>query len=350
MAKMGLTVDSLKKYVPIFQASDGADDLIKADEELSDAELVRLFSLRGLKQQTIDEVARLSDPLIKRELTKLLKTSHLVRETDDLFGVIYYAGIGGMEKGLRKFEVDKIDKSATNYLFQWIVTYAKKELLSQEAEPLGIAPSRFQRYKKISAVRKRLSDNLDRSPTNEEILEYFHSGQAELKRLDGPKLKKEGVSNANASITIELIEEQQEVEKNLQFAQFFSDDEEFRLGGLLAQVDKVNFAESLFGTFIQGRNFNNTAVAVLKSELQYDLNKEENEIMNNLSKVKYREYRNTWINYLGTPMGDFQQFATASSNLEFDDIDLSSVAGLLNNYQKSKPRRVSILFNKGKSS
>lgn len=350
MAEKRVTVDALRLYVPMFQRGEAAEARFKDGENRPTGDLAdraRLLSERPMKKLAYDELTELTYPLMRREIQSVIRNSHLKREEDEIFSVIYYAGLGGMERGLRKFEVSKIEESATNYLFQWIMVYAKKELLKLEA-PMGVPPTRFQKHKKIAAVRKKLSEILDRPATNDEILEYFHTGRAEFKSYNGPKIKAAGVSEANKKITMELIEEQEEIEKNLSFAQIFDSSEDYRSERLLSASDSTPFSETLMGTFVSSMRFDPEAVAVLKSELQQETTAAEDELLRGISATKHQSTMRVWREYLADPRGDFRTFLQGETHSGFSDHDIEAMLKSFGAAPKSKrsvqPARYSVLF------
>jgi len=350
MADKRVTVEALRLYVPLFQRGEAAESKLAdpQDGSLNDLDdRARLLSERGLKKLAYDELTELTYPLMRREIQSVIRNSHLKREEDEIFSVIYYAGLGGMERGLRKFDVTKIEESATNYIFQWIMVYAKKELLKLEA-PMGVPPTRFQKHKKIAAVRKKLSELLDRPATNDEILEYFHTGRAEFKSYNGPKIKAAGVSDANKKITMELIEEQEEIEKNLSFAQIFDISEDYRSERLLSASDDAPFSETLMGTFISSMSFQPEAVAVLKSELQQETSGPEDLMLKGMSATKHQSIMRVWREYLADPRGDFRTFLQGENHGGFSDHDIEAMLNSFGAAPKSKrsvqPARYSVLF------
>lgn len=350
MAEKRVTVEALRLYVPLFQSGETADARLKEpkDKSLGDlAERARLLSEQGLTKLAYDELTELTYPLMRREIQSVIRNSHLKREEDEIFSVIYYAGLGGMERGLRKFDVKKIEESATNYLFQWIMVYAKKELLRLEA-PMGVPPTRFQKHKKIAAVRKKLSELLERPATNTEILEYFHTGRAEFKSYNGPKIKAAGVSEANRKITMELIEEQEELEKNLSFAQIFDSSEDYRSERLLSASDSTPFSETLMGTFLATQNFLPEAVAVLKSELQQETTPQEDLLLKGMSATKHQSTMRVWKEYLADPRGDFRTFLESAQDQGFEEHDIATWLSSFGSPGKTKrsvqPARYSALF------
>lgn len=331
MTEARLTLEALKLYTPLFQegakAQESLDKAAESGTAIDTPERMRLEAQVSLGDMAFRKIEELSVPLIRREIMKFVRKSHLRDEAEEIYDVIYYAGLSGMKRGLLNFKIDKLDKSATNYLFQWITTYAKKELLTLEA-PMGVAPSRFQRLKKIAAVRKKLSEELQRDATDEEILDYFHSGRAEIKNFEGRKDKKGGVSESNKKITVELIQEQASVEKNLTFAQMFDHDEDQRSeSGEVSESDSP-FSETLFGMFMKDRGFDRTAVAVMKSELQYELTVDESALISDAGDRAYNSLARLWQSYLKEPAGDFAKFIREAAGLNFDEADVTKFASI----------------------
>lgn len=350
MAEKRITVESLRLYVPMFQDGERAEQRLADSNDSSLTALrerAKLLSQQGMKKLAYDELTELTYPLMRREIQTVIRNSHLKRDEEEIFPVIYYAGLGGMERGLRKFDVAKIEESATNYIFQWIMVYAKKELLRLEA-PMGVPPTRFQKHKKIAAVRKKLSEILDRAATNQEILEYFHTGRADFKSYNGPKIKPVGVSEANRKITMELIEEQEELEKNLSFAQIFDSSEDYRSERLLSASDDVPFGETLMGTFLGSMSFASEAVAVLKSELQQETTASEDELLRGMTAARAQSVMRVWREYLADPRGDFRSFLESEGSSAFSDHNIDAMVKSFGAVPKAKrsaqPARYGALF------
>lgn len=343
LSEKRVTVEALRVYVPLFQQGETAEKSL-AENSNHGARRAELLSAAALKKLAYDEMTELTYPLMRSEIQKAIRNSHLKREEDEIFHTIYYAGLGGMERGLRKFDVDKLEESATNYLFQWIMVYAKKELLNLEA-PMGVPPSRFQKHKKIAAVRKKLSEILGRPASNDEILDYFHTGKADFKNYNGPKIKAVGVSQANKKITMELILEQEELEKNLNFAPLQDGADDYRTERLLATFDSVPFDETLMGTFIRSVNiFSDRAISVLKSELQHDLTNSEAEKVRDLSTQSYRSITKLWQQYLSDPSGEFKSFIEANRHEGFEVDSMIKMIDAHSDDRSTTKRRYGALF------
>lgn len=345
-----VTVEALRYYVPIFHKGDAAAEKLLEAEQYSPTELNSLRTVARLKDLSVNKIASLAGPLITREINKLIKNSHL-NGREDLFDILYYAGINGMIKGMRHFDVDKLNKSSTNYLFQWIVTYAKKELNILEA-PFGIAPSRFQRYKKISAVRKKLSEQLKRYATNEEVLEYFLSGKADLKTMNGKVEKDDKPFAVNQNMTLDIIEEQENFEQNLNYVNLLDPLEDYSAEIKLSENSSPIFEETLLGTFVSLYNFTDQAIAVIVSDLNLPhLSNETSKILENLSATEYKSLSSRWKDLMRDKKGPFYEFLveyTQSGNNSFENFDILDTMKNIENFEKDiKPSRYNVLF-KGK--
>lgn len=341
-----LTIEALKFYVPIFHRGDEASKRIEAEDlsSLSVHEVNFLSNQALLKDIAIDKIASLAGPLITKEITKLINKSHL-NGKDDLFDILYYAGLDGMVKGLRHFDVDKINISSTNYIFQWIITYAKKELLAIEA-PFGIAPSRFAKLKKISAVRKKISEDQETYATNQEVLEYFKSGKANVKNMNG-KVDKNNINYlSNQNMTLELIEEQENFEQNLNNTNLLDPSEDYSTDITLSEEIHTNFAETLFGVFLNSYNFTDEACAVFMSDLKIsNIPVKYENIIDDLKNTDYRRLSSLWKNLLRDINGPFYDFLkTIDSDSIFEEFDVRSVMKNIENYQGRISKKYLVLF------
>ena len=337
-----LTVASLRHYVPLFHRGDEAHARLAVDS-LSQVERTTLTSEAKLRELAVNCIVELARPLMVNEIASLVANSHL-RTDPSLFDLLFYAGVEGLTKGLRKFDVQKLKSSSTNYILLWVTSYAQKELLRVEA-PLGVAPSRFQEHKKIAAVRKRLTESLGRAVTNEELLEHFHSGAADRKGLSGPKSRAAKPSAANRRITLELLQEQQEIEKNLNFAaiDMTSDYRAEALVGV-SQEPKL-FSETLFGEFVQHHAFTDKALAVLQSELRMELEPKLSEVLFNLEDKEYLSLARSWRNLLRAIDGPFDHFLAGVDPANVSELSVEDARRTIARFgERVAPTRYSKLF------
>lgn len=338
-----ITIEALAYYVPLFKAGAEAEGRI-LEGGLTPSERNKFETQARLKKLTVKKIAFLAGPLITSEINKIISGSHLPY-SDDLFDLLYYAGMVGMEKGLHKFDANKMKTSATNYLFQWITVYAKRELAILEA-PFGIAPSRFQKYKKISAVRKKMTLELDREPSNEEIYDYFQSGKADIKTMNG-RVSKAKSGQANKNITLELIIEQQEFEKKFMTVDLLDPQADYSSEVKLSRAADEPFSETVFGVFSDKYGVSAEGRAVLLSELGSDqISDVESDIASNMEIKRYQELASAWKSLIKDPDGPFYEFLKSVQADSFSQFDIeSTIRSIEESYKKSSSSNYAILFN-----
>lgn len=322
-----ITVEALRFYVPIFQQADIYYETYA--EEITPENKSRVEAALKLREMAVDYLMDLAKPLMVKEIHRMLSTSHVRKNDDSLFDLLYYAGRGGAIRGLRHFDVDMIDKSATNYLFMWITTYAKKELNAIEAAPFGIPPARFGVYKKISAVRKKLSEELDRYATNEEVLERFLSGKADMKTMSGRKSNSEKRSRANQNMTIEAVEEQEYFEKNLISQNLIDPLDQQTSKTIFGSFSEVPFRETLFGVFLESYPFSKDAKIALMSELQVNMNEDEHEHLDNLDSLTLKRLSFRWKLLMKDKNGLFAEFLEQVKHDGYQELDIARTLKML---------------------
>ncbi len=157
-----------------------------------------------------------------------------------------------------------------------------------------------------------------------------------------------GVSEANRKITMELIEEQEELEKNLSFAQIFDSSEDYRSERLLSSSDTAPFAETLMGTFLGSMSFDPEAVAVLKSELQQETTPAEDTLLRGMSANRAQSVMRVWKEYLADPRGDFRAFLESEGSRAFSDHNIEAMVKSFGAAPRAKrsaqPARYGALF------
>lgn len=340
-----ITIEDLRRYVPIYQEGDHALAVLEDQDahELTPGEINLFQNQVNMRQLALERICELSAPLMTRETAKLLTNSRL-RGKEGVFDSLYWAGIKGMEKGLRKFEVDKIRTSSTNYLFQWFVTYARNELMALEA-PFGIPVSRYLKYRKIGAVRSKLTEELERRPTNEEVLDYFHSGRADMRNMNGRVANAGKPSRANQMITLAEVTEQDE------FVKLYSSvvlmDNEDAGWERVSTVDVESFFETSFGLFTELYNVTNEATAVIMAELGSMEGEERCEVLSAEERTKLAK---SWYHMLRDQNGPFVIFLNSLSTEEIEHLNAQPVLDRIVQHGKTtvNPKEWSALFVNGK--
>lgn len=195
-----------------------AVNIIDSDNKITDDTRIRgnswINSLTQLEKEVStrhsslieNAIVFLSYPLLKKSVNVLVYKS-FIKEKDFLHNNVFYAGFLGMCKGIRKYNAVKDTGKSIHYIMRWFNVYAGRELSRNEASELGINYTHYEKLKKIAAVRIKLANDLQRNPRNSEVLDYFHSGKADMK-------KGNTVSKSNLAITLEDIIEQERVYKS----------------------------------------------------------------------------------------------------------------------------------------
>lgn len=338
-----LTIESLEYYVPYFKLGLQAEQDI-LENNLTSIELNAAEANFRFKELVSNKISQLAGPLLTSELNKIISTSHIAY-SDDLFNLLYYSGMVGLMKGLGHFDQGKMNKSATNYLLQWFVVYAKRELAAAESSH-GIAPSRFQKYKKISAVRKHMEAELEREVTNEEVLEYFHSGRADIKNMNGKVGSSNKPSAANRNITLELVEEQQAFEKLYMHTDLLDPLADYSSDVKFAKKDSVPFSQTVFGVFSDRCGVKKEAIVVLLSELGKDqISDADASVAASMSPSLYKTYASAWKHLIKDPSGPFYAFLKSVESEDFDEFDIkSTIESIENSPTKTSSHKYNILF------
>lgn len=176
-----LTIELLRNDVPIFKAGEEAQAALN-DPDVKHTSRQRA-ALAEQVQRGEDAKERLviaAIPLIKH----LAKKEHQRRQhwqSQVPYEDLVQEGVAGFMQGLRAYNVDGAQRSPTNYLGQWILTVMRRNVEATDND-FGVAFDAAERFRKIRAVRARLTSELHRDPTDEEVLvasndEAYRGGQ-----------------------------------------------------------------------------------------------------------------------------------------------------------------------------
>jgi DNA-directed RNA polymerase specialized sigma subunit len=170
-----LTLELLAKHVPAVKAGHEANERLRALDPAykpaTEAERHELNELRktvraGKKAQEILILSAL--PLIKnlasKEFYRRKAWSSRISYDD-----ILQEAISGFIRGLLAFKPEETKSSPTNYLGQWIITNIRRKLEVMEHD-FFIPYEIVERNRRIVAVRSRLTTELEREPTDQELL------------------------------------------------------------------------------------------------------------------------------------------------------------------------------------
>lgn len=162
-----ITITQLRHDVPLYQAGHAAAATLTSGERLTPAQRRRLTADKFAGDEAKERLTIAGIPLVK----SLAKKEHQRRAAwqssitlDDLF----QDAMLGYLRGLLSYDPTGDYKSPTNYLGQWIITEMRRasETMDNDFEVSHEAAERFRR---IRAIRRRLTDEFGRPPTEQEI-------------------------------------------------------------------------------------------------------------------------------------------------------------------------------------
>lgn len=168
-----LTLELLKEHVPHVKAGTLAVEKLASGEPTSEEEKRSLLKdkHKASASQEILIVAAL--PLIKNLASKEFQRRRNWNSRISYDDLLQEAILGFM-RGLQSYKVEATNVSPTNYLGQWINTYIRRRVEAMEHD-LSIPYEVVERARRIRAVRSRLVVEIQREPTDEELLEALNA-------------------------------------------------------------------------------------------------------------------------------------------------------------------------------
>lgn len=201
-----LNLETLKKYVPLVNEGAAARETLANDNHLSREEKLSLTRKVREGDLALEKLIIICLPLIKTLAYKELnrrKAWNSRATIDDLVS----EGVSGLLKGLRVYNVEGKQKSPTNYLGQWITTEIRRNTESLDHD-FTIPYETVERQRKIRAIRSRLKGELEREPTDEEII-AASKDKRHVNRMMGRLQKVENAPTAiRRALTPKHIEEE----------------------------------------------------------------------------------------------------------------------------------------------
>lgn len=209
--KEKLTLETLKKYVPAAQKALKAQEKLNNEPHISDQERVEL--LRAIKdgEYAKERLVIISMPLVKTLAYNEFKRRQSWDSRVSLEDILS-EGMSGLMRGIRAYDVNGAHKSPTNYLGQWIITDMRRNTESMDHD-FSIPYEAIERHRKIRAIRSRLTLELGREPTDEEIIEgskdEAHMRNKKMGRsADKKQEQKESGAVSRRVLTAKHIEEE----------------------------------------------------------------------------------------------------------------------------------------------
>lgn len=374
--KFRISLESLQKYTPLLQEGLKAQEIL--DEKYGvdgqyvfDSPSSISIEHNNVNPSDIDQVLEVSTleakyyrgqfageklieqatPLLHSEVAKISARAQF-HDPEEVHSVLFYEARNGLMRGLAKYDHQKNKGSVTNYLFQWATTYARRELNKLEA-PFGVPPSRYEKYRKISAVRSKLTEELGRYATNEEVHSYFISGSADIRTLNGPVHLRGRRSSANQNMDLKLVEDQEYFEKHLAYTRYLQDENyDFypeNIASGLGTVEEQS-EKSLFKEFVELHDFRDEAVAVIFNEAQIVSSDAPPVDVSEIKDDRYRAVMKEWRALVREKEGLFHLFIrekVESDDISGYDFDLRKLLEILDGAVEPKGRigkKYSLLF------
>lgn len=161
-----LTLDLLKIHLPIIKEGQEASEKLK--DKPNDKNKAKLLYLIKKADRSKEKLVLSALPLIKtiasNEFNRRRAWGSRITYED-----IMQEAIIGFLRGLQSFKIDANVSSPTNYLGQWITVTIKRKVESLDHD-FTIPYEIVERHRRIKAVYTRIANELEREPTDEELL------------------------------------------------------------------------------------------------------------------------------------------------------------------------------------
>lgn len=174
-----LTLELLAEKVPLVKAGYEANQRLQqmpagyktmSLEEREEYRALQTINTRGKDAQEALILSAL--PLIK-DLASKEYSRRQAWSSRVSYEELLQEAIAGFIRGLLSYQPAKTKHSATNYLGQWVVTTVRRRLETLEHD-FSIPYEVVERNRRIVAVRSRLTTDLKREPTDEELLDALN--------------------------------------------------------------------------------------------------------------------------------------------------------------------------------
>lgn len=203
-----LTLELLHTEVPLLHAGEAAKTTLKEQPPKDIKEIQQL-------QQTVTAGNKAQERLIQSSLSFVVALAKKEQSRRSQWGSsvplddIIQEGLAGLIRGFHAYNPNVPQKSATNYLGQWVTTQMRRGLESMD-HAFSVPQEAIERHRKIRAIRSRLESELGRKPTNEEIVTAARESKGKYGDTKMGRLKKiESSIPRSRDITLEHIKEEQ---------------------------------------------------------------------------------------------------------------------------------------------
>lgn len=202
--KETLTLELLRKEVPIFHAGlEAQEELLTttADEKIQELRKI-IREGEEAQERLIKSSLSFIMTLAKKEQARRAQWGSVIPLDD-----IIQEGMAGLIRGFRAYNPHASQKSATNYLGQWVTSQMRRGLESMD-HSFTVPHESMERQRKIRAIRSRLENELGRKPTDEEIVQAAQESKGQYGDKKMGRVKKITSQSNARDITLDHVEEE----------------------------------------------------------------------------------------------------------------------------------------------
>lgn len=204
-----LTLENLAYYVPIAQAGRAAETKLREEGATDRTEERELRKAVREGERAKEKLVLMALPLIKSLAHKEYRRRQ-AWGSRITFEDIVSEGLGGFIRGIYAYNPEGNHKSATNYLGQWIITDMKRNVEELDHD-FSVPYEAIERQRKIRAIRSRLTSELGREPTDQEIIDDAAKGMPYGDSMLGKVDKSQAAGSRRRVITQKHIDEERDM-------------------------------------------------------------------------------------------------------------------------------------------
>lgn len=162
------TAATLAELVPVFQAGHHARERLRDEKgSLTPSEVDELTLAASRGETVMEQLVLMGLPQVRMLAQKEYDRRSQWRSTVTLAD-LQQEGIVGLLKGLVAYQMSASGSSAKNYLSTWIVVQMRRGTALFDHD-FTVSTETSDRHRRIRAIRARLTDELGREPSPEEI-------------------------------------------------------------------------------------------------------------------------------------------------------------------------------------
>lgn len=243
-----LTVDMLIEEIPKIRAGEEAERKLVEERKLSTKTRQEINAAIRVGKKAKEKVFVSALPLIRTVAVKEFKRRQQWNSRVSLDDLMQEA-IVGFFKGLSGFKVESIKTSATNYLGQWMLVEMRRSAEVMDHD-LQVGHDAGERFRRIRALRSRLTNDLGREPTDQEISDASRDPKYVVRPgMVGKAPEGDNKPAVGKGVTISQIEEEKKAKERVGFVARIStsaeDGDEGGTSGLFINEQILNSSASI---------------------------------------------------------------------------------------------------------